>query len=171
MCELNSIKPKYSFMQSNRALPRNFFSISLKFKIHYFMKEPQILNLVLFLMQSLHNNVISEQMAKLPLFCELLCIRNVSGSNLSPDGRLSRLRFSRFSSVFPGNCWDCTLKIGQDHLLPNPFQFIIIHLSPYHWRYIVSSLKKLEASLNRTEAFICVICRAVSVIVWVITIT
>jgi hypothetical protein len=34
--------------------------------------------------------------------------------------------------------WDSTLKLGHNHLLPNPFQFIIIHLPPYHQRYIVT---------------------------------
>jgi hypothetical protein len=32
---------------------------------------------------------------------------------------------------------DSTLKLGHDGFLPNPFQFIIIHLSSYHWRYIL----------------------------------
>jgi hypothetical protein len=34
-------------------------------------------------------------------------------------------------SVPPGNCRDSTLKLGH-RFLPNPFHFIIIHLSPYH---------------------------------------
>jgi hypothetical protein len=45
-----------------------------------------------------------------------------------PGDRLSRLRVS---SVPPGKFWDRALKLGHEHFLPNPFQFII-HLSPYH---------------------------------------
>jgi hypothetical protein len=33
--------------------------------------------------------------------------------------------FSWFSSVAPGECRDGALKLGHDHFLPNPFQFII----------------------------------------------
>jgi len=47
-----------------------------------------------------------------------------------------------FSSVPPGEYRDSTLKLGHDRFLPNPFQFIIIHLSSYHRRYIVYLLKK-----------------------------
>jgi hypothetical protein len=35
------------------------------------------------------------------------------------------------------NARDSTLKLGHDHFLPDPFQFIIIHLSPYHRRCTV----------------------------------
>jgi hypothetical protein len=42
------------------------------------------------------------------------------------------LRFSRSSSVPPGEYRDSTLKLGHYRLLPNPFKFIIINLSPFH---------------------------------------
>jgi hypothetical protein len=32
--------------------------------------------------------------------------------------------FSCFFSVSPGKFWDCTLKVGYDRFLPNPFHFI-----------------------------------------------
>jgi hypothetical protein len=35
------------------------------------------------------------------------------------------------SSVPPGECRDNTLKLGHNHFLPNPFQFII-HIPAYH---------------------------------------
>jgi hypothetical protein len=60
-----------------------------------------------------------------------------SGFKSQPRDRQSWLRFSRFFSVTPGECRDSTLKLGHDHFLPNPFQFIVIHMSPKHWRYIV----------------------------------
>jgi hypothetical protein len=45
--------------------------------------------------------------------------------------RLSWQRFSWFSSVHPGKCWDSTLKLDHDHFILHPLQFII-HLSPLH---------------------------------------
>jgi hypothetical protein len=36
-----------------------------------------------------------------------------------------------------------TLKLGHDCFLPISFQFIIIHFSPYHRRYIVYLLKNV----------------------------
>jgi hypothetical protein len=39
---------------------------------------------------------------------------------------------------------NCTLKLGHDRVLPNPIQFIVIYLSPYHGRCIVQLLKKLR---------------------------
>jgi hypothetical protein len=67
----------------------------------------------------------------------LLPIREVPGSNLGPGDRLYSLSFSQFSSVPPGECRDCTLKLGHDRFLSNPFQCMIIHLSSNHRRYIV----------------------------------
>jgi hypothetical protein len=46
--------------------------------------------------------------------------------------------FSWFSSVSSGKCQDSCLKLGHDHLLPHPLQFII------H----VSSLHSISCSLN-----------------------
>jgi hypothetical protein len=34
--------------------------------------------------------------------------------------------------VSPGECRDSTRKLGRNRFVPNPFQFIAIHLSPYH---------------------------------------
>jgi hypothetical protein len=62
--------------------------------------------------------------------------------------RISRsiLRVSWFSSVTPDNCRDRTLKLGHDHFLPNPLQFII-HLSPYN--STLYSLHYWKSSLNK----------------------
>jgi hypothetical protein len=49
---------------------------------------------------------------------------------------------SWFSSVPPAECKDSTLKLGHDRFVPNPFQLIVIHLSPCHWRYKVLLLEK-----------------------------
>jgi hypothetical protein len=54
-----------------------------------------------------------------------------------PCDCLSWSRFLVVSSVPPGECQGTTLKFSHDHFLLNPFQFIIIHLSPYHRRYII----------------------------------
>jgi hypothetical protein len=40
-------------------------------------------------------------------------------------------------SVPPGECRDITLKLGHYHLLPNPLQFIPIHL-PSYYRHCIS---------------------------------
>jgi hypothetical protein len=40
--------------------------------------------------------------------------------------------FSCFFSVPPSQCRDSNLKLGHDRFLPNPFQFISIHLSYIH---------------------------------------
>jgi hypothetical protein len=53
----------------------------------------------------------------------LLCIQMASGSNLGPE--TSYPEFFMFSSVFPGEFRDSTLKLGHDRFLPNPFPFII----------------------------------------------
>jgi hypothetical protein len=66
----------------------------------------------------------------------LLRIREVPGSNLGPGDWLS-YGFSLSSSVPPGKYRNSTFKLGHDRFLPNSFQVIIIHLSPYHPRYIV----------------------------------
>jgi hypothetical protein len=50
-----------------------------------------------------------------------------------PDDR----GFLWFSLVSPGKCQHGTLKLGHDRFLPNPFQFVMIHLSSYHQRYTV----------------------------------
>jgi hypothetical protein len=55
-------------------------------------------------------------------------IREVPGSNLSPDTGYPDLGFSWLFSVPPGKFWDITLKLGHDRFLPTPFQ-LIIHLS------------------------------------------
>jgi hypothetical protein len=47
-----------------------------------------------------------------------------------------------FFSVTLGEGRDSTLKLGHDHFVPNPFQFIIIDLSSYHRHYMVWILKK-----------------------------
>jgi hypothetical protein len=67
----------------------------------------------------------------------LLRIREVPGSNLGPGDRLSWLKIFVFFSVPTGECRYSTLKLRNEPFLPNPFQFIIIHLSPYHRRNIV----------------------------------
>jgi hypothetical protein len=46
-------------------------------------------------------------------------------------------------AISPGECWDSTLKLDHDCLLPNPFQFII-HVSPLNSRlYSLSYWKKV----------------------------
>jgi hypothetical protein len=67
----------------------------------------------------------------------VLCIRNITVWNLGPGDRIFWLMFFM---VFLGSSWRMpsnTLKLGHEHFLPNPFQFIIIQLSPYHRRCIV----------------------------------
>jgi hypothetical protein len=59
------------------------------------------------------------------------CIREVAGSNLSPDTSYPDWGCSWFSSVPPGEYQDSTLELGHDRFLQNPFQFII-HLLPIH---------------------------------------
>jgi hypothetical protein len=54
-----------------------------------------------------------------------------SGFKSRPKDRLSWQVFLWFSSVSPGKCQDCTLKLGHNRILLNPFHFII-HLSPFH---------------------------------------
>jgi hypothetical protein len=72
----------------------------------------------------------------------LLRIWEIPGSNLSPGDRISWLRFSWISSVPPDKFRDSTLKLCHYRFLPNPFQFINIHLSQYHRRYVALLLKK-----------------------------
>jgi hypothetical protein len=60
-----------------------------------------------------------------------------SGAHGFPTTGYPDLGFPWFISVLPGEFRDSTLKLGHDLFLPNPFQFIIIHLLPYHLRYIV----------------------------------
>jgi hypothetical protein len=49
----------------------------------------------------------------------------------------------------PGECQDSTLKSGHDRFLQNPFQVMIIHLSPYYRLYIVLLLKKRRKINNQ----------------------
>jgi hypothetical protein len=67
----------------------------------------------------------------------LLRIRKVPDTILGPCYRLLWLRFSWFSSVAPGKCQDSALELEHECLLPSLLQFIIIHLSSWHRRYIV----------------------------------
>jgi hypothetical protein len=55
--------------------------------------------------------------------------------------------FRGFSQALQANS---TLKLGHDGFLPNPFQFIIIHISLYHRRYVVWLLKELRKINYRT---------------------
>jgi hypothetical protein len=71
------------------------------------------------------------------LLALLLRIWDVPAPNLGPGDRLYLLRFSWFSSVPLGKCLESTLKLYLYSFLPNPFQIIIIRLSPYHRRYVV----------------------------------
>jgi hypothetical protein len=48
----------------------------------------------------------------------------VPGSNLGPGTIYSVWCFSWLFSVTPGECWDCTLKLGHERFLQNPLQFI-----------------------------------------------
>jgi hypothetical protein len=57
----------------------------------------------------------------------LLRVQEVPGSNLGTETSYPNC-FSWFFSVYPGYCWASTIKLCQDHFLPNPFQFIV-HLS------------------------------------------
>jgi hypothetical protein len=54
----------------------------------------------------------------------LLYVLEVLGSNLGL-GTSYPNRFSWFSSVSPGKYWDNVFKLGHDHFLPHPLQFII----------------------------------------------
>jgi hypothetical protein len=65
-------------------------------------------------------------------------IRYVPGSKLGPAYPYS----GWFSSVPPGEFRNSTLKLGHDRFIPNPFQFITFHLSPYYRRYIAYLLNK-----------------------------
>jgi hypothetical protein len=69
--------------------------------------------------------------------------------NSRSGNRLSRLRFSWFSSVPPGKCWQCH-NLGHDRFFPNPLQFII-HLSSLH-STLCNLLRK--ASLNKRQSSI-----------------
>jgi hypothetical protein len=60
----------------------------------------------------------------------LVCIREVSGSNISPETGY-RDCFSWFSSVPAGKCRDSTIKLGNGPFLSHPFQFIL-HLWSFH---------------------------------------
>jgi hypothetical protein len=60
--------------------------------------------------------------------------------------------FSWFSSVPPGECRDSILKLGHDRFLPNPFQFIIIHLQSSYWKV---SLNKLQTNQPTKEIQAC----------------
>jgi hypothetical protein len=53
------------------------------------------------------------------------------GSNLGPETGYPDWGFLYFSSVPPGKFWNSTLKLGNEHFLPTPLQFII-YLSPLH---------------------------------------
>jgi hypothetical protein len=48
----------------------------------------------------------------------LLYIREVPGSNFSLETGYPHWGFSWFPSVPPGECQDCTLKLGHDYFLP-----------------------------------------------------
>jgi hypothetical protein len=61
----------------------------------------------------------------------------VPGSNFGPKTGYLDWDFLWFSSITPGECRDSTLKLVYDRYLLNPFQFVIIHLSPYRRRYVV----------------------------------
>jgi hypothetical protein len=56
-------------------------------------------------------------MGKMPLLTLLLHIWGALDSNLSGDQPSGR--FSWYSSVSPGKCWDSTLKLVHDHILSN----------------------------------------------------
>jgi hypothetical protein len=60
----------------------------------------------------------------------VILFREVSGSNHGQETGCPDRLFA-FFLVPPGNYWDNTLKLGNDHFLSNPFQ-MIIHLSFYH---------------------------------------
>jgi hypothetical protein len=73
----------------------------------------------------------------------LLHIREVQGSNLGSGDWLSRLRFCvvflSSSRRMPGQY---IKKVCHYRFLPNSLQFIFVHLSPYHRRYMVLLLRK-----------------------------
>jgi hypothetical protein len=58
----------------------------------------------------------------------------------------------------PTKCWDSALKLGHDHFLPNPFQFII-HLSPLHLvlyslSYWNSTFRTTNKEINQHQIFL-----------------
>jgi hypothetical protein len=63
--------------------------------------------------------------------------------------------FSWFYSVPPGECHNSNLKLGHERFQPNPFQVIIIHLSPYHrcCTYNIVTEKCLELPTNQPTRF------------------
>jgi hypothetical protein len=65
----------------------------------------------------------------------LLRIREVPGSNLSPVTGYPDLGFCGFPQSLQANA-GIDLKLGHDHFLPHPFQFIV-HYHPLIQRYIV----------------------------------
>jgi hypothetical protein len=67
-----------------------------------------------------------------------------------PEDLLSRLRFSWFSSVPPGEFQDGAFQLGHDRFPPNPFQFII-HLWALIRRYKLLVLVSEKASLSKLQ--------------------
>jgi hypothetical protein len=66
-------------------------------------------------------------------------IREVPGANLAPETGYRELDFSWFFTVPPDECRDSTLKLGDEHFAPDPFQ------STYHpiiRRYIILVTEK-----------------------------
>jgi hypothetical protein len=55
----------------------------------------------------------------------LLCIREVSDSNIGPETSYPDRGFSWFPAVPPGECRKRALKLGHDCFLPHPFHLII----------------------------------------------
>jgi hypothetical protein len=67
----------------------------------------------------------------------VLRIREVQCSNLRTGDQLCSLRFFVVLLSPSRRVPAQYLSLGHDRFLQNPFQFIIVHLSPYHSRYIV----------------------------------
>jgi hypothetical protein len=60
--------------------------------------------------------------------------------------------FLWFYSVLPGKYRESSLKLGHDRFLPDSSQFIVIHLSPYHRRYVVK-LFVIRTSCSSSKRF------------------
>jgi hypothetical protein len=77
-------------------------------------------------------------------------IREVPGSDLSPETGYPDWDFSWFSAVPPGKCRDSTFKLGHDRFLPHSFQFIIhFTYDPFVRRNMVRVTEK--APLNKLQ--------------------
>jgi hypothetical protein len=92
--------------------------------IYLFILTNSVVPHVLILWPSSGLNVVVEWLTL------LLRILEVLDSKLGPETSYPDWGISWFSSILPSKCWDSTLKLGQNHFLPNPFQ-LLIYFAPF----------------------------------------